>query len=70
MENGVEQKKVSEIEIESFDGLWEYREIYQDGSEGGWERTGVSTADLVESKKLRNTLKENYGEEALKRQTC
>jgi hypothetical protein len=68
IENGVEQKKVSEIAIESFDGLWEYREIYQDGTEGDWQRTGVSTADLAESKRLRNSLKDIYGEEALKRQ--
>ena len=56
-----EQKGIKEIEFTSEDGLVIYREKYEGGGEGVWERTGVSTADKKGILRVRQELEERYG---------
>jgi len=57
-----EKKEISSIDLESFDGLLQWREIYADGTSGSWERTSVGTDDSKGIVRLENELEEKYGE--------
>jgi hypothetical protein len=56
------EKKIQDIEYSSDGGLVTYREMYVDGSVGAWETTNIETNDMPSLKKLREDLKQKYGD--------
>lgn len=60
MEN-IEKKTVG-AEMTSEDGLFIWREIYEDGTNGNWERTGVETNNGQGMLRIKEELKRKYGQ--------
>ena len=56
------ERVVSRVEISSQDGLVIYREIYEDGTPGYWERTGK---DVLQSRVVIDELTKKYGKDKL-----
>jgi len=56
------EKNVGSVELTSEDGLLIWRKIYDDGTNGDWERTGISTADRNGLIRLKEELEEKYGQ--------